>query len=238
MHAFLGPLVNGYIGGYIGIMRRVLWMVILCIPAVGGEYAVLTNDARLKIDHHERAGDRIRLFTSKEGYIELPASSVAGFEAEEYVAPPPAAAPVKEPETVKPQLTPRELVERAAANNGLPPDFVHLVVRSESGYRQDAVSRKGAIGLMQLMPETAATLHADPHDAEQNVEAGTRYLRDLLVQYKDYPDQVRRALAAYNAGPGAVQKYNGVPPYPETQNYVQRIVEAYRKTLRQPGTQR
>jgi len=236
MHASGGGAVNRYIG----FMRRVLWMVILCVPAVAGEYAVLTSEARLKIDRHERAGDRIRLFTSKDGYIELPASSVARFEAEEYVAPPPVAVPAREPETavVKPQLTARELVERAAVNSGLPPEFVHLVVRSESGYRQDAVSRKGAIGLMQLMPETAATLHADPHDAEQNVEAGTRYLRDLLVQYKEYPDQVRRALAAYNAGPGAVQKYNGVPPYAETRNYVQRIVEAYRKTLRKPETQR
>jgi soluble lytic murein transglycosylase-like protein len=237
MHVSGGPLVNRYIG----LMRRMLWMVILCVPATAGEYAVLTSEARLKIDHHERAGDRIRLFTSKEGYIELPASTVAGFEAEEYVPPPPPAPPAvkeTEPAVVKPQLTPRELVERAAVNNGLPPEFVHLVVRSESGYRQDAVSRKGAIGLMQLMPETAATLHADPHDAGQNVEAGTRYLRDLLVQYKDYPDQVRRALAAYNAGPGAVQRFNGVPPYPETQNYVQRIVDAYRKTLKQPVPQR
>lgn len=228
MHVFQGWAVNSFIG----IMWRVAWVVILCVPAAGGEYAVLTNEARLRIDRHEQAGDRIRLFTSKDGYIELPASSVAGFEAEEYVAPP----AVKRPEAVvKPPLTPRELVERAAVNNGLPPEFVHLVVRSESGYRQDAVSRKGAIGLMQLMPATAASLHANPHDAEENVEAGTRYLRDLLVQYKDYPDQVRRALAAYNAGPGAVRKYDGVPPYAETQNYVQRIVEAYRKTLRQSG---
>lgn len=85
------------------------------------------------------------------------------------------------------------------------------------------------------MPQTAASLGADPHDAGQNVEAGARYLRDLLIQYEKYPDQVRRALAAYNAGPGAVEKYNGVPPYPETQNYVNRIVEAYRKTLPAQG---
>jgi soluble lytic murein transglycosylase-like protein len=77
----------------------------------------------------------------------------------------------------------------------------------------------------------AAALHADPYDAEQNVEAGTRMLRDLLIEYQNHPDQVKRALAAYNAGPGAVQKYNGVPPYRETQLYVNKILEAYRKTL-------
>jgi soluble lytic murein transglycosylase-like protein len=104
-------------------------------------------------------------------------------------------------------------------------------VRQESAYRQDAISPKGAIGMMQLMPATAAALNADPYDPEQNVEAGTRHLRDLLVKYKDYPDQVKRALAAYNAGPGAVDKYNGIPPYRETQMYVNRIVERYRKSL-------
>ncbi|MBL8175470.1 MAG: lytic transglycosylase domain-containing protein, partial [Bryobacterales bacterium] len=98
-------------------------------------------------------------------------------------------------------------------------------------YRPDAISHKGAIGIMQLMPATAASLNADPHDPEQNVEAGTRLLRELLLQYQDYPDQVRRALAAYNAGPGAVQKYNGVPPYRETQSYVNKILDAYRRKV-------
>ncbi|MBI4909805.1 MAG: lytic transglycosylase domain-containing protein [Acidobacteria bacterium] len=193
----------------------------------------------MKIDRHERAGSMIRLYTSADGYIELPASSVVTIDPEDYVPLPPskpesaAAAPlIQEPvQQPRKQIDPKELVEQAAVNNGLPPSFLHLVARQESGYRQDAVSSKGAIGIMQLMPGTAAALDADPHDPAQNVEAGARLLRDLLVQYQGYPDQVRRALAAYNAGPGAVQRFNGVPPYAETQNYVNRIVEAYRKTL-------
>jgi len=84
---------------------------------------------------------------------------------------------------------------------------------------------------MQLMPATAAALNVDPHDAEQNAEAGARLLKDLLLQYQNQPDQLRRALAAYNAGPGAVAKYNGVPPYRETQLYVDKIVGQYKRTL-------
>ena len=98
---------------------------------------------------------------------------------------------------------------------------------AESASRPGAVSPKGAIGLMQLMPSTAKELGADPRDPAQNVDAGTRYLRDLLVKY-DY--RLWHALAAYNAGAGAVQKYNGVPPYRETIHYVNRIDKAYRKS--------
>jgi soluble lytic murein transglycosylase-like protein len=126
-----------------------------------------------------------------------------------------------------PQLTPRELVEAAAKKNGLPPNFVHSVVAAESGYQTNAVSPKGAIGLMQLMPGTAKALGADPHDPAQNVEAGAAYLRELLIKYDGDP---RRALAAYNAGPGAVDKYNGVPPYAETQTYIERVLRKYKKS--------
>ncbi len=79
---------------------------------------------------------------------------------------------------------------------------------------------------MQLMPGTAAELNADPHDPKQNAEAGARYLRDLLVKYDG---DVQKALAAYNAGPGAVAKYNGVPPYSETRSYVNRVILDYKK---------
>src|SRR5476649_897392 len=89
-----------------------------------------------------------------------------------------------------------------------------------------AVSPKGAIGLMQLMPGTAEDLGADPYDPAQNVDAGTRYLRDLLTKYDG---GLRHALAAYNAGPAAVDRYNGVPPYRETVNYVVRIENAFKK---------
>ena len=136
----------------------------------------------------------------------------------------PAPAPVPSP---VPVLTTKELVQLAAINNGLPPAFVHSVAKVESAYRADAVSPKGAIGVMQLMPATAAALSADPHDPAQNVEAGARLLRQLLIKYQNYPDQVRRALAAYNAGSGAVDRFNGVPPYRETQVYVEKVLQNY-----------
>jgi soluble lytic murein transglycosylase-like protein len=95
------------------------------------------------------------------------------------------------------------------------------VVKQESGYRPHAVSPKGAIGLMQLMPETARALGANPHDPAQNIDAGARYLAQLLKSYDGY---LWHALAAYNAGPGAVQKYGGnIPPYRETREYIRRI---------------
>jgi soluble lytic murein transglycosylase-like protein len=229
----------------VNMMQRWLLAGVLCIPALGAEYAVLENGFRMRIDRHERAGDIVRLFTTRDAFVELPASSVVAFEAEDYVAPPPAPiAPSVSPVVVPPDpvelnkaeplpKSARDLVEEAALKHGLPPQFVHEVAKAESAYRQNAVSPKGAIGIMQLMPQTAAALNADPYNAEQNVEAGTKLLRDLLLQYKDHPDQVKRALAAYNAGPGAVAKYKGVPPYRETQLYVNRIVEAYRKSLGQ-----
>ncbi len=108
-------------------------------------------------------------------------------------------------------------------------------MRQESGFRANAVSPKGAYGLMQLMPGTARELGVNPKDPAQNVDAGTRYLTGLLKKYEDRDDQVIRALAAYNAGPAAVDKYNGVPPYRETRDYVRRIVKSYQKNSQTPA---
>ena len=94
------------------------------------------------------------------------------------------------------------------------------------------MSSKGAIGVMQLMPATARELGADPHNLDENIDAGTRYLTDLLLKYQNDPYQVRKALAAYNAGPAAVDRHNGIPPYPETQRYVKKVIEQYRKNGR------
>lgn len=220
-------------------MKPALWILLICAPAVAGEYAVLQSGFRIKVERHEQVGSNVRLFTGGQSVIELPADSIATFEQEEYVPPPPPTPePVPQPVAAPPSkpapLSAKELVEQAARKHGIPAEFVHLVAGAESAYRQDAISPKGAIGIMQLMPATAASLNADPHDPEQNVEAGTRLLRELLAQYENHPDQVRRALAAYNAGPGAVQKYNGVPPYRETQAYVNKIVEAYRRKIAAP----
>lgn len=206
---------------------RTLLFVLAAVPAMAGQYAVLSNGFRVYADRHERHGEIIRLHT-REGVTELPASLIAGFEVEEYVAPAPPppvelAAPPPVPAVVK---SPRELVDDAALHAGLPPAIVHSVARAESGYRQDAISPKGAIGVMQLMPGTAAELQADPYDPEENTKAGAMYLRQLLLKYNG---DVVKALAAYNAGPGAVDRYNGVPPYRETRSYVHRVISNYKK---------
>lgn len=217
--------------GLVALMKRVLLTITVCATAWAGEQVVLENGFRLQAERHERVGEVIRIY-SQTGVTELPASAVAAIEVEEYVPPPPAPHPVVAPAPVVAEpVDPRKLVDQAADTHDIPREFLHLVARAESAYRPDAISPKGAIGIMQLMPETAATLNADPYDPKQNVEAGARYLRDLLVKYKDHPDQLRRALAAYNAGPGAVDRYNGVPPYRETQLYVHKIVDAYRRTV-------
>lgn len=113
------------------------------------------------------------------------------------------------------------MIEAAAAKNAIDPALVKAVVRAESGFRSDAVSPVGAQGLMQLMPETAASLGvSDPFDPEQNIEAGTRYLKSQIDRF----GSTELALAAYNAGPGNVVKYGGIPPFNETKNYVSRVM--------------
>lgn len=112
------------------------------------------------------------------------------------------------------------MVTRIARVHGLPPVLVAAVVRVESGFNPLARSRVGALGLMQLMPATAAALGVDdPLDPEQNVDGGCRYLRELLQEFT-----LEHALAAYNAGPGAVRRYGGIPPYAETERYVPRVM--------------
>jgi len=210
-------------------MKFVLCFVAVALAAQAGELVVLSNGFRIHANSHSSDGPVIRLETNS-GVIEIQANSVAAFEQEDYSAP---AAPSAEPEAPKaptgPVMTPQELVTQAALHAGLPPAIVHSVARAESGYRQEAVSLKGAIGLMQLMPGTAAALNADPKDAAQNADAGARYLRDLLQKYENDPHQVSKAVAAYNAGSAAVDKYHGIPPYAETIQYVNRVLKQYEK---------
>jgi hypothetical protein len=119
----------------------------------------------------------------------------------------------------------RELVRQVSIEHGLDPKLVDAVVRVESGYDTGAVSRRGAMGLMQLMPETAIRLGvADPFDPEQNVRGGVREFARLVDVYRG---NLQYALAAYNAGEGAVARYRGIPPYKETRNYVSRILTIY-----------
>jgi soluble lytic murein transglycosylase-like protein len=199
-------------------------LTVLAGACWAGEFAVLSTGFRIHADRHETDGAVMRLYDNG-GVTELAAAQVAGFEPDEQAPKPP------EPQLTVPQ-SPEELVTEAANRNGLPPAFVHSVVAAESGYRADAVSRKGAIGLMQLMPDTARVYGADPNDPKQNVEAGTQYLRDLLWKYRNDAHQVSRALAAYNAGPKAVDRYHGIPPYRETLAYVERVLRKYEKLLK------
>jgi soluble lytic murein transglycosylase-like protein len=185
--------------------------------AFAGEYAVLASGSMLRVDRHEISGGKVRLYNA-DGYIEMDAAAVRGFEAEEYV--PPAPVPATPAPAARPVPSPTQLADAAADKYGLPRRLVRSVISRESDFQPQAVSPKGAIGLMQLMPATAEALGADPRDPAQNVDAGTRYLRDLLEKYDG---GLWHALAAYNAGPGAVDKYQGVPPYRETINYVGKI---------------
>jgi soluble lytic murein transglycosylase-like protein len=116
-------------------------------------------------------------------------------------------------------------IEQAAARHNVDPNLVRSVVKVESNFNPNAVSRKGAMGLMQLMPSTARQLHvSNPFDPQQNVDAGVRHLKSLL---ESYGGDIKLTLAAYNAGTGAVARSAGIPHIPETRNYVRRITEIY-----------
>jgi soluble lytic murein transglycosylase-like protein len=121
-----------------------------------------------------------------------------------------------------------QIIFRAGGAQGVDPRFIHAVIWQESRYENEALSAAGAQGLMQLMPATAKRFGCkDPHDAAANIQAGTKYLAWLL---KRFNGDIKLALAGYNAGEGAVDRYNGVPPYEETQNYVSIITSRYGKT--------
>ena len=112
------------------------------------------------------------------------------------------------------------MARQAAQTHGIPTDLFLRLIQQESGWNAQAVSVKGALGLAQLMPQTAASLGVNPHDPANNLAGGARYLRQQFDTFGDW----RLALAAYNAGPGAVQRYGEIPPYAETQNYVRVIM--------------
>ena len=117
------------------------------------------------------------------------------------------------------------LIKEAAARYQVDPRLVAAVAQTESGGNQEAVSPAGAVGVMQLMPETAAGLGVNPYDKRQNIEGGAKYLRQMMYTFGG---DVQKAVAAYNAGPQAVKEYNGIPPYRETQDYVNKVLDIYR----------
>jgi soluble lytic murein transglycosylase-like protein len=187
---------------------------------------------RIQAQRIERDTGRVILHTSGGGRIEIDATRLASVEHVEDPTPEPASSPAQSAVTQAPEKSVQELVTDAALRYGLPPELVHGVAQAESAYQSAAVSPKGAIGIMQLMPDTARKFDADPLNPVQNIDAGTRLLRELLLRYEGSENGVRRALAAYNAGEGAVERYGGVPPFRETQGYVERVIGLYWKNVR------
>ncbi len=197
-----------------------LTTAVVTAPLWARESVCLTTGFCLTADSHTQQGSAyvLRIGT---GTMEFPANQIA-----EIVALPdvPNANPLAKPP--HPAASFDEMLVRAALGQGLEPEFVRSVARIESDLRQDAVSNKGAIGLMQLMPGTAALLGVDAHNPQDNVLGGAKFLRELLLRYNG---DATLALAAYNAGPGAVEKYNGVPPYLETRKYIIKVLREYQK---------
>jgi soluble lytic murein transglycosylase-like protein len=200
--------------------------------ALGAEIAVLRNGFSMRYERREQRGEITRLYTA-DGYIDVPTEQIASFEADE--TPPPQQHPPKAQQPLQNALQTLQLpaatadvdqlVREASARRQLDPDFVNSVIKAESNFYPRAVSAKGAQGLMQLMPQTAAKLGvSNAFDPKANVEAGTTYLSELLDLYDN--DAIK-ALAAYNAGPERVQQYHGVPPYRETKLYIARVVRDF-----------
>ena len=117
------------------------------------------------------------------------------------------------------------LIQRHSDAQNLDPRLVRALIQAESGYNKRALSNKGAIGLMQLMPDTASDLKVNPYDPDQNIKGGTMYLRQMIDHFAG---KVELAVAAYTAGPGAVEKHGGIPPFAETRDYVKRVLSLWR----------
>jgi len=180
------------------------------------EYIVLRSGQRLAVTGYQLNGDTYHL-QLQGGTADLPASEVAGIEPEEVFYPIPRVEVSKSPF--------REQIQAAAARYGVDPDLISSVIAAESNFDPRAVSRRNARGLMQLLPQTAARLGVkNVFDPTENIDAGTHYLSELLRRYNN---NLVLTLAAYNAGPQSVQRYGRVPPFRETQTYVQRVGKSY-----------
>jgi soluble lytic murein transglycosylase-like protein len=207
-----------------------LALLTTALPA-SAEIVFLKSGRTFSVKSHQVDGDRITLTLRSGGDITCDKSLIDKIQADEvpYVepepdTPAPADANPVDADADQPSLdgTPyAEIIARAAEAHGVNPMLVSALIKVESGYRPRARSRKGAMGLMQLMPSTARAYQVrNPFDPKANIEAGIKHLKTLIDRFRG----VELALAAYNAGPGAVEKFNGVPPYRETRSYVTRIL--------------
>jgi hypothetical protein len=182
------------------------------------ELVFLNTGRTLTVRAHRFEGELVVLSLRGGGEIVCAASSIERIAPDE-VAIPDLERPDREPPPHAP-VPYGELIDGAAARAGIDPRLVRAVIQVESAYQASARSRKGAMGLMQLMPDTARRYSvADPYDPGSNVDAGARHLKTLLDRF-----ELSLALAAYNAGESAVERYRGIPPYPETQNYVLQVM--------------
>ena len=209
-----------------------------CIRA--GELITLRNGFAVRCDHHVPMEGRVRLYlsASDENYIELRPEEIATVEN----APDLPQAPENALHATSSQATPSsnrdaqlsatdlgEMLAKAGQEHNLDVDLLASLVKAESGGNAHAVSRAGARGLMQLMPATAKNLGVeDSLKPDENVRGGSTYLDALLTRYHD---NMALALAAYNAGPEAVDKYHGIPPYRETQVYVARVIHEFNRRV-------
>jgi soluble lytic murein transglycosylase-like protein len=208
------------------------------LSASAADIAVLRNGSSIAFLRKEEMGATTRLYITG-GYMDVSTSEIASFDKDDSPAPPAESDSGKAEQqalAAQPQLQTTasaapakvdidQLVREASSRHQLDPDFVSSVIKAESNFHTRAVSRKGAQGLMQLMPQTAAKLGVkDAFDPQANVEAGTAHLSALLEMYNNDPI---KALAAYNAGAHRVQQYHGVPPYYETRVYVAKIVRDF-----------
>lgn len=200
-----------------------LALVLLAAPAAHAELAFFANGRSMSIKGHVVEGDSLILTLRNGGTMVVTSGMIASFAPDEVPYPEPEPPP---PDPIAPGVAEGParygaLIDKYAREQGVDAKLVRAMIQVESGYRERARSRKGAMGLMQLMPATAQQYAvADPYDPESNIEAGIKHLRGLLQRLP-----VELALAAYNAGEATVQKFRGLPPYPETRTYVSRILE-------------
>jgi soluble lytic murein transglycosylase-like protein len=214
----------------------VLALACLATGAHAAEHVTLSNGFDLICDHRGTVDGKVRLYMDATGvnFLEVNPSEIVSDELVNL--PPPAAKPVGQPssgatiQTGPEKLDDQELkpmLAKAGKVHDLDADLLASVIRAESGGHSHAVSRTGAQGLMQLMPGTAAELGVNNSFVPgQNIDGGTAYLDSLLTRYHD---NLALALAAYNAGPAAVDRCHGIPPYRETRAYVARVIHEYNR---------
>jgi len=205
----------------------------VALPVRAAELVTLANGFALQCDHHDSVEGHIRLYLSpgEDNYIEFSPAEITGYEpapdTPAPVAKTPSAAPASPAKLTTGDL--HEMLTNAGTEYNIDVDLLASVVKAESGGNVRAVSRTGAQGLMQLMPNTAADLGVkDSFQPDQNVRGGSAYLDALLTRYND---NLALALAAYNAGPAAVDRYHGIPPYSETRAYVARVIHEFNRRV-------